>query len=181
MKPNQSTKRRFVVDKLEFEVQGPTLSYRPTQRARTHQTVGAVGIAIIFSFLAYLVFKNKPLTKPWRRSRSLEHCRALALLVFALGLLFAIPLYLRGSSIALILDSAQKSFREGPKQLQDLSFAESVTVLFNSGAGDSVASWTVGVRGQGQSYYFPLLMFDRQAEGDRVAKEISNHLNLPVS
>lgn len=58
----RATKVPILVDKLEFEQQGPTLSYWPTQGARTYQAVGATGIALVFGFFAYLIFKNKPLS-----------------------------------------------------------------------------------------------------------------------
>lgn len=173
-----------MVGTVEFLQEESTLAYWPTQGARVYQAVAAVGISIVSGYFAFVIAKNRPLGNLIGEGDSWNTAAALAFLIFSLCLLAAIPMYLRGSAVAFVLDSKRRCLRIGRKHLRDLGLASVVTVLFESGfAGEysGAPTWSVCIRDNGKRHVLPLLTFDMQEEANRVAREISDFLGLPVS
>jgi hypothetical protein len=164
--------RKFVVDKVEFSVDGPSLSYAPTKGTRTYQVVAAVGIALVSGTVSAVLAVQKPLSHLFDEGDAWNTAAVIGGAVISLGLLMSIPVYWHRSGVVFVLDAKRRSLDAGSRRVRDLTTIRSV--LMNCICdGEGGKTWSVGFRDQGQGHSLPLLVFPLKEEAERVAAEIS--------
>ena len=111
--------RQYWAGDVAFLEEPGQLRYWHAKSKRILQSIGAVGIALVSIFLAILIWNAHPLTGLIDEGDGWNTIASIFLFSFAVLLLLAVPIYLRGAKTPYTLERGSTILRHGRRSVAD--------------------------------------------------------------
>jgi hypothetical protein len=112
---------------------------------------------------------------------SLNDIAAIGVGLLALGLLTAIPFYLKQAKRPYVINASPKELATGGRVIRDLSYVVHVKVkLIGGGGSEAAPHYIVQLTLGTKDYSLPLLRFDIESQARRIGEEIGQLLGVQV-
>lgn len=173
--------KQFNAGRLTFEVDGQSITYRPSRSYTLSFKIFAV-ISIAIAATVFLLIVALSTEEPVESVRlSLVTPSGCFVLVYGAAVLFG----WRKLEAKYVILSDPPRIVDGRGHIRSLEFASSIFVIRRPGRrsteGTEPDAWFIAIEIDGRRHRMPMLQFAERSIAERVANEFADRLRLPVS